>query len=406
MLSDVESAAGASIAAGRLASSLIDSGAKITQVVGRKGKGAYPWETKTLTAKDYEGKLARFIKGRYSRVLARQIVVGALNIRLNRMLCELHPDIINIHNMHSNIARWDLSLVETCSRYAPVVWTLHDMWSFTGRCAYSYDCRKFLKGCDASCPTPTEYPALSPELISGAWKKRQRIFAQYKKLTAVSPSRWLAREAETGLWQGHRVEIIPNGLPLNIYCPLDKKMARRKLGISPDGLVVLVVAGILDERRKGGSTLVQALEGIEHLPITLITMGSGNILISTAGIESHSLGFIENEQKKVLAYNAADFLVHPAPVDNLPNVIMESIACGTPCVGFNVGGIPDMVRPGLTGWLCQDESPGALKQAIDDAIYDINLGVDLRRTCRSVAQDEYDVHIQANHYLQLFHSLC
>lgn len=405
VLSDLESAAGASIAAGRLAEGFIHTGAKVTQIVGRQGSGEYPWITKVLTARDVETRLAKFIKGGFSNPFVRQILASVLNSRLRKMLQELQPDIINVHNMHSNIVKWDISMIAICSRYAPVVWTLHDMWSFTGRCAYSYDCRKFLSGCEASCPTPTEYPVLEPGMISKAWMKRQRLFTQQTKLAAVCPSRWLAKEASSGFWKGHHVEVIPNGLPLDIYRPLNKNMARAELGINPNGLVILTVAGNLMERLKGGEILVRTLAEIRNRPITLITMGRGQVSVSVTGIENYPLGFIVDEHTKVLAYNAADLLLHPAPVDNLPNVIIESIACGTPCVGYDIGGVPDMVRPGLTGWLSQNESSQALSNAIDNALSDIKRGIDLRPSCRSVAEKEYSIQIQATRYLELFHSL-
>src|SRR5262249_14187929 len=111
------------------------------------------------------------------------------------------------------------------------------------------------------------------------------------------------------------------------------------------------------------------------------------------------------ERIRALAYNAADLLVHPAPVDNLPNVVLEALACGTPVLGFRIGGVPEMVRPGQTGWLAQEVSAAALARGLDAALQDLAQGVDLRPSCRAVAEAEFDDAVQAQRYLQLFRSL-
>ncbi len=379
MLSDAETSGGAAIAASRLAEALIWTGVRVTRIVGYPDRQGHPWATRALKIP----------------LLVRQ--------RLQHLLMKLHPDIINVHNLHG--ARWSPDLLAICARHAPTVWTLHDMWSFTGRCAYNYDCRKFVQGCDATCPTSTEYPALSPNRIMGAWRRREQLFAKYPNLVAVCPSRWMAQEAIRGLWRGHRVEVIPNGLPLGVYGLIDKRLARMTLGIETSAPVVLSAAENLNERRKGGKILVEALRKVRTRPLALITLGRGSLPIAAEGITLYSLGYIDHERRKVLAFNAADLLVHPAPVDNLPNTVMESIACGTPVVGFAVGGVPDMVRPGQTGWLAKEASPETLSAKIDVALGDISHGMNLRESCRAIAETEYSSDLQAQRYLKLFESL-
>jgi len=177
------------------------------------------------------------------------------------------------------------------------------------------------------------------------------------------------------------------------------------LGIETPAPVVLTAAQNLNERRKGGKILVEALQKVSIRPRTLITLGHGRLPIAANDITLHPLGYIDHERTKVLAYNAADLSVHPAPVDNLPNTVMEAIACGTPVVGFAVGGVPDMVRPKQTGWLANEVSPDALAAAIDTALTDLGYGVDLRDSCRAVAEAEYSSDLQARRYLDLFESL-
>ncbi len=402
MLSDVETSGGAAIAASRLAEALVQAGVRVTRIVGYPDGQVHPWATQALRTRLWDIaalKALETVSGHFA-IYARARLACQ---RLHDLLIKLRPDVINVHNLHG--AGWSPDLLAVCARHASTAWTLHDMWSFTGRCAYNYDCRKFINGCDAACSTPTEYPTLAPNSIAGGWRHREKLFAKYPGLVAVCPSRWLAQQATRGLWKGHRVEVIPNGLPLEVYRPIEKNLARMALGIETPGPVVLTAGQNLNERRKGGKILVEVLQKVRTRPLTLITLGYGHLPTAAEGINLYPLGYIDHERTKVLAYNAADLLVHPALVDNLPNTVMESIACGTPVVGFAVGGVPDMVRPGQTGWLANEVSPEVPATAIDAALADLHDGLNLRDSCRTVAEAEYSSELQARRYLALFDTL-
>jgi glycosyltransferase involved in cell wall biosynthesis len=329
--------------------------------------------------------------------------------RLRNKLAELNPELINVHNLHAAAPwGWGPHLVDVCLEFAPVVWTLHDMWSFTGRCAYSYDCEKFIAGCDASCPTPTEAPALPPEQIQAAWQARQTIYAQHRdKLVVVTPSRWLADQARRGLFAGHRVEVIPYGVvhPYEEFVRLPCEECRRDLGINPAGPVLLLAAFDLTERRKGAGILPQLWRHIEHRPLTVVTMGKGEIAVDDPLIEVHRLGWIDEDAKKAKVYSAADALLHPAPVDNFPNIVLEAMTCSTPTIAMPVGGLPEMVRPGVSGWLAESATPAALGAAVDRAIGELSLGKSMRESCRELAEKEYSLELQGRRYYELFQAL-
>lgn len=334
--------------------------------------------------------------------------------RLKRCLGRLRPDIINVHNLHAAAPwGWGPRLVEVCLEFAPVVWTLHDMWSFTGRCAYRYDCEKFITGCDDSCPTPHEDPKLDPEKIRAAWDERRAIYDRHREdLVMVTPSRWLATEARRGLFAQHRIEVIPYGFSASFfharfhpYYPRAREDARWELGLQPRGSVLLLAAFDLTERRKGAEILPRLWQHIEQRPLTLLTMGRGDVTIDDPRIEVHPLGFLDDDRQKAVAYSAADALLHPAPVDNFPNVVLESLACGTPTIAMPVGGLPEMVRPGVSGWLAETATPAGLGQAVDRAVRDLALGKNLRETCRVLAETEYSLELQGRRYFQLFQEL-
>lgn len=406
MLSDAETKGGAATAASRLAEALHRLGHRVTRIVHLASGQAHSWSTLSL---DSESSLRRATRAMLPSQIRKTFEMQSAQQRLDEVLDILSPDVVNVHNLHSygaaRRAGWSAGLVRICASHAPTVWTLHDMWSFTGRCAYNYDCRKFLTGCDATCPTPTEHPALAPKKIARAWESRRQLLSTQHGLVAVAPSRWMAQEAQSGLWVSHRVEVIPYGLPLDVYRPLDRALAREALGIRTRGPVLLVAADDLTERRKGMNVLLDALQFVSQRPLTLLTMGAGSLTFNEKEIFPFHLAYVQDEHHQALAYNAADILVHPAPVDNLPIVVMESIACGTPVVAFPTGGVPDLVRPAQTGWIADVVSAQALASEIQQALNDLDRGTDLGPTCRRIAETEFDMDLQARRYVELYRLL-
>jgi glycosyltransferase involved in cell wall biosynthesis len=404
MLSDWETQfGGAAVAASRLARSLCCAGHEVTRIVAVKDGKNYPWRIAELQPSIWGWAVHRFVPGLAWESFSR----WEIRRRLRRLLEVCQPDVINIHNLHgaSTSYGWPMEVVSNCAAIAPVVWTLHDMWSFTGRCAFNYECQKYLMGCDKTCPTPAEYPALAPHRIAKSWRRRSVIYQGITDITAVSPSAWLARYAQEGLWAGKRVEIIPYGLPLGMYRPIERRLAREALDIPVQGITILAAAFNFEDPRKGSDILLKALQISHTRPLTLITLGSGSMKVDLDDIRVCQLGYIDHERSKVLAYSAADVFIHPSRADNLPNTVMESIACGTPVVSFNVGGTPEMVRPGETGWLANEVTASALAATLDLVCGEIAAGGNLRNTCRAVAEAEYGDELQASRYISLFQSL-
>jgi glycosyltransferase involved in cell wall biosynthesis len=274
----------------------------------------------------------------------------------------------------------------------------------TGRCAYAYDCRKFLDGCDDSCPTPQEYPPLDPARIRGAWNARRSIYARLPRFVVVAPSQWIAREARAGLWKSHRIEVIPYGVPTEVYVPRlpeERRSIRRELGVADEDVFGVVIADNLGERRKGFDLAREALAG-GHSGLAVGMIGASDAMPGIAGVKSFHLGYVGDERRMSSICAAADFLLHPAPVDNLPNVVLEAMACGTPTVAFPIGGLPDMVRPGRTGWLAAETSAAGLRRALATATAAVRGASSYRESCRAVAEEEYTEALQARRYAALF----
>jgi glycosyltransferase involved in cell wall biosynthesis len=195
---------------------------------------------------------------------------------------------------------------------------------------------------------------------------------------------------------------LPNGLPLDVFFPVEKRAARAALGLPLDGLLGLAAADYLVERRKGGDMISAALTAAARRPdFGLMTMGHARGLV-IEGVRMHALGFVSDDTVKRLVYSAADLLIHPAPVDNLPNTIVEALACGTPTVGFRIGGVPEMVIPGETGWLCASLGADALGVQLRQALDQLAAGVRLSDLCRARAVANHDALGMARAYLALF----
>lgn len=402
MISDLERIGGAAIAASRIASALAGEGS-ITRVVAVPDSGSHPWKTISLglpqLARRIGAKVAPSLWSSLSGLITQKTLVKLLDTH--------KPDIINIHNLHSVPGHgWSIEMVSLCAERAPTVWTLHDMWSFTGGCAYTFGCERFIGGCDASCNCLDLHPKPPRNRLEHEWNARKELFSEFNNLVGVTPSTWLAEQAKRGLWSTHRIEVIPNPLPFGIYRPNDEPdEMRNQLGIPEGALIGLVVAQMFADPRKGASLLIEALRIIRHRPLAVVSIGMGALQLDLPGIVVKNMGHIGSERDMVALYNVADLLIHPAMEENFSNVILESIACGTPAVAFSVGGNPEIVQPGITGWLVPEISAHALAAKIDEALADISTGRTLRESCRERAEERYTSEANPASYMQLFSSL-
>lgn len=311
-------------------------------------------------------------------------------------------DLLNFHNLHGGY--FNYLAIAKLTHAKPAVYTLHDMWSFTGHCAYSFDCDRWKHGC-GHCPYPDTYPEITLDSTALEWKLKRWIYNR-SNLTIVTPSQWLANLARQSLLQQFPVHHIPNGLDVTAYQPLDPDLCRSALGISSDQRVLLFMAQSLKDSRKGCDLLLAALQ---QLPtslkgnLVLVTVGNGgDSLTKAVDIPTLSLGYVAGDRLKSLVYSAADVFVFPTRADNLPVVIQESMACGTPVVSFDVGGVSEMVRPGITGLLAHPEDSTDLATKIVEILEDQLLRCRLKQNCRDVAVNEYSIELQCDRYISLY----
>jgi glycosyltransferase involved in cell wall biosynthesis len=313
-------------------------------------------------------------------------------------------DVVNLH--------WIAGLVDyrrffgTVAGDLPVVWTLHDMNAFTGGCHYDAGCGRFKARCGA-CP---QLGSQSERDLSGdIWTRKNGVFGSLssESLHIVTPSRWLADEVRRSSIFNDRfpVSVIPYGLDTDDFAPRDRAVARQVLGIPQDAKVVLFVAQAVGVRRKGFALLAEALESMQDVPgLFLLSLGSGRPTIRASIRHSHFRS-VSDDRLLSLIYSAADVFVVPSLEDNLPATVLEALACGTPVAGFDIGGIPDMVRPGVTGSLASAGDVKGLRRAILDLLQDDEGRREMGASCRRIAEDEYRLDIQARRYEALYEQL-
>ena len=314
-------------------------------------------------------------------------------------------DVINLHWVSGYLHHE--SFFGRMSGTRPIVWTLHDMNAFTGGCHYNLGCDHYLEACKA-CPQlgSNEERDLSWEI----WGRKKRTYARISTtdLHVVAPSRWLAVEARRSpLFSRFPVSVIPYGLDVEeVFVPRDQAPIRDVLGIPRSARVVLFLAEAIDSRRKGFALLTEALHrcAAKVPDLFLLSVGSNAPRVDISVPWLH-LGSVDNDRFISFVYNAADVFAICSVQDNLPNTVLEALACGVPVVATDVGGIPDMVRPGTTGFTVPPGDAEALASAISGLLNDPELGKEMSAACRRIAVEEYPIGLQARRYAALYREL-
>jgi glycosyltransferase involved in cell wall biosynthesis len=309
--------------------------------------------------------------------------------------------VINLHWINAGYLQ-----VETIAKFnKPLVWTLHDMWAFTGGCHYSQDCDRYTASCGAC---PQLHSSKDWDLSRWVWQRKAKAWRNLN-LTIVTPSSWLAKCARSSsLFQEQRVEVIPYGLDTEKYKPLNRQVARELLNLPQDKQLVLFGAlSATGDQRKGFHLLQPALQDLSKSGwqdrLELVIFGSSEPANPPElGFKAHYLGTLNDDISLALVYSAADVFVAPSVQDNLANTVLEAIACGTPCVAFNIGGMPDMIEHQKNGYLAQAYKTEDLAQGIAWVLENNERHGKLGARAREKAQQEFTLEIQARRYLSLF----
>jgi len=316
-------------------------------------------------------------------------------------------DIIHLHWINFGFLSFR-SLKKLFALNKPIVWTLHDMWTFTGGCHYGGDCIAYQTEC-SNCPF-LKHPH-NKDISNKLWHKKQQLYAN-KNITFVTCSNWLADIARSSSLLKHfRIESIPNPIDVSTYKPLDKQSLRNSMNLDNNKKYLLFGSMNIEDKRKGFNYLSQALEilNIKHPElkesIELIVFGKSNqSVFNTLPYKTNDLGMLKEENKIVEAYNVADLFILPSLEDNLPNTIMESLSCGTPVVAFNTGGIPEMIEHKSNGYLADYKNAEDLANGIYWTLYQSEHQT-LSANARKKVLENFTFDIVANKYINLYKDL-
>jgi len=322
------------------------------------------------------------------------------DVRLDRVQEIQEADIINLHWVAGGMD-WPNASLAIGGK--PIVWTLHDMNSFTGGCHYAGDCKKYIEACMA-CPQLGSN--VDDDLSHQVWTQK---YDAYKSLNIniVTPSRWLGGCAsDSELFSRFPVNVIPYGFPIDIFKPHPKAEIRKALNIPESAKVILFGAESVVNTRKGFIYLLEALNRHSLKSIqdsVILTFGSLPESVKiTSRYPVYNLGRIADENQLALAYSTADVFVIPSLEDNLPNTVVEAMACGVPVVGFDIGGIPDMIDHKKTGFLVKPKDIAGLIEGVEWVISSSDSGKNISERCREKVEKEYALEVQAKSYYELY----
>jgi glycosyltransferase involved in cell wall biosynthesis len=321
---------------------------------------------------------------------------------LNKMKVFEESDVINIHGTHHGT--FSYLAFPKVSKSKPTFFTLHDMWATTGRCAYSYDCNRWMIGC-GSCPDIKLSPAARRDASKIEFWLKKKVYEK-SDMVFIAPSKWLYELARQSMLKDKAIYHVPYGLNLSEYKVLDKESCKTILGVEKGKVLLMTVAQSFRDPRKGERLLIETLKKmpdrfIDNIELLLLGTG-GQSIKNELHIPVKNMGYIYNDRLKAMCYSASDIFVFFSKADNLPLVIQESMACGTPVISSNVGGISDLVEDGETGYLVNIDDEEDLREKIIKLVEDSALREDFGFRSRKKMEAEFNIVKQAETYMELF----
>ena len=359
------------------------------------------WQKVLAILRPYLDGVATYFYGKCQKVIFSS---AWLPEKLASKVVKLKPDIVHLFWVNGGFLR-----VETLKKFKqPIVWTLHDMWPFTGGCHYDDECGKFQQSC-GNCPILNS--ERERDLSRRIWKRKQKSWEDVP-IVVVATSHWLAKMARSSsLFKDQRVEVIPNGIDTEIYKPGNKEAARAAYNLPQDKHLILFSAfSATIDKRKGNQFLVLALEKMSQAgwgsKTELVIIGASRPENPPdMGMKVHYMGHMHDEISQVLLYSAANVVVAPSMQENLSNTVMESLACGTPVVAFDIGGMPDMIEHQINGYLATPFEPNDLADGMMWVLENESRRETLSQRARQSVEGRYALKTVAKDYLALYQSI-
>ncbi|MFC2023115.1 glycosyltransferase [Chloroflexota bacterium] len=397
-ISDYLNGGGSAIAAHRLHLGFQNAGVQSTILCARKTLDS-PDSVVLPKPTSLEGYI-----GSATRRLGLNDIHNISTFNIRKMDVYQRADILNIQAFRD---RYNYLALPALTRGKPGVFTLQDVWAYTGHCTSHRDCERWKTGC-GKCPYPDVTQRIRKDSTRLVWKLKDWAYSR-SNLTIVTLCSQVTKRAKQSMLRRFPIHEIPSGLDTQTLVPLDPQECRSILGIPRDSRVIMFAALFLSNYRKGADLLLEALESLPpslRAETLLLLMGSkGEALAGASGMESREFGLVMDDRLKAILYSAADVFVSPSRSEGFGLVALESIACGTPAVTFAVGGAREYVRPGISGYLAKSFDAQDLGRGIQELLEDDAVRSTMRQKGREMVLQEYTIELQAERYIQLFQSI-
>lgn len=311
-------------------------------------------------------------------------------------------DIVHAHNLHSNF--FNLSELIQISREKPFVWTLHDMWAFTGHNSYSFDCEHWQSG-GCSCNMPDSIPPHKWNNTRYLWQKKKEIYEK-SRLNLAVPSMWLYKLVQESMLKNQPLTLIYNGIDTDVYYPRNKLVVREKLGLPQDKKIIIFSSKAGKKfARKGWEYTKKIIERYKT-DDSMLFLCVGGTAEENAQKNIRSISYISDPNALAEYYAASDLLIFTSTAENCPLTVLEAMASGLPVLAFATGGIPELTEHKINGYIaeyCNQEDLLAGFQWL------INLSPNdyqkISSDCRQKAMEKFSAKQMAKNYLNLYNKL-
>lgn len=403
---------GAAVAANRLTVALRHQGVSATMLVRSKISKAHY----VVGLDDSFLDIARFVWERLCIMLLNRfnkkdlfaVSLANTGVDITKLPEFKEADIIHLHWINQGMISLK-GVRKIMSSGKPVIWTMHDMWPCTGICHHARECDRFTAEC-GHCPFIRD--GKSAKDISYINLKRKKKICAKSKIAFIACSRWLLGKAQAStLLKDHDVISIPNPIDTSLFCRKDKNEARQRLSLPTDKKLVLFGSVKTTDKRKGIDYFIDACNNIvaanaeSKKQIALVVCGESSVTLrDKLPFDTYSLPYINSDAGMVDVYNAVDVYVTPSLEENLPNMIMEAMACGVPCVGFEVGGIPEMIDHLHNGYVAKYRSAEDLAKGIRWILFEDDYA-ELSDAALRKAHETYAEREVARQYIEVYNKL-
>lgn len=409
IVSTSDSHGGAAIAAHRLMKALQKGNVEATMLV--RDKSIEDTAIHSVNSTCIKRKLNRFrflierlcifLNNSFNKKELFRVSIANTGTDISRHPLIKEADVIHLHWVNQGfLSLSDIQKLITLNK--PIVWTMHDMWSCTSICHHARDCESYTKHC-GNCIYLNSHK--ERDLSYRVFNKKREMM-QSSSIVIVGCSQWIAQKAQqSALSKTNRILSIPNPIDTSIFYPSDKERARDMLHLPINKKLILFGAINISDERKGFEYLLNALSEIEQSDVELVIFGQIKTAIqSIIPIPVHQLGYIADLSLLHSIYNAVDLYVTSSLDENLPNTIMEAMACGTPCVGFHTGGIPEMIDHKTNGYVAKYKDANDMAHGITWVLSHPNSD-QLSQASVSKVETCYSEKVVANQYLHLYKSI-